>query len=307
MKVLIGIDGSKGGFAALRMATRLLSPATDRVALYYSPPDIRPLAASGISPEIVERANAALTKAVLDEGCSLLPDPLRESVHTIVGTKNPRQGINLAANAWPAELIVVGASAKRKFARLFLGSVARSVVHAATVPVLVVRSAEGEPPDGPMRVLVAFDGLGGIRQSAAVLKRLTWPEKTNGRVMTVVAPSLSPEVSEWLDRHARDADIGALARTWAREHEVDQLRSRDELVQFCRQLPPLFQESEPLLAEGQPAERILDTIDSEKTDLVVLGSNSKRAIDPLLLGSTSDRILSHAHCSVLIVPEQPQP
>jgi nucleotide-binding universal stress UspA family protein len=307
MNTLIGIDGSSGGFAAVQMAVRLLSPQEDRLALYYAPPDIRLRGASGTCREVIARASAALTQAVLDEGRAQLPEPFRATVHTIAGTRDPRQGITLAANAWHADWIVVGANRRRKVARLFLGSVARSVVHTSRVPVLVVRSPEGETPGEALRVLVAFDGSAGSHEAAGFLKRLIWPEKTVGRVMTVLPPSLAPEVSEWLARHGHDADIEALARTWTHEYEVDERRRRAELVEFCRQLPPPFQASEPIAFQGQPTEGILDTIESEKIGLVVLGSNYKRGIDRLLTGSTSDRVLSHARCSVLIVHEQPQP
>ncbi|HVC92840.1 MAG TPA: universal stress protein, partial [Pirellulales bacterium] len=276
--------------------------------LYYSPPQIRLPTGAGANPEIVQRARAALTDAVVDEGRALLPEALRATVHTIVGTRDPRQGIVLAADGWLAELIVVGARARRKggFGMRFLGSVAKSVAHAASAPVLVVRS-DGETQPGPLRVLVAFDGLADSRQTAPFLKQLTWPEQTTGRVMTVVTPYLDPEYSDWLARHPWDSDAEALAATWAKEHQVEARRRRDDLIEFSGQLPQPFRHSEPIVTEGQPAERILETVEKEAIDLVVVGAKNRSVIDRLLMGSTSDTILSHAHCSVLIVRERPQP
>ena len=53
MKVLIGVDGSVGGFAAVRQAGRLMDPARDQAVLYYTPPEIR---VGNAEPEVAERA-----------------------------------------------------------------------------------------------------------------------------------------------------------------------------------------------------------------------------------------------------------
>ena len=254
MKVLIGIDGSRGSFAAVRLASRLLSPTEDRVALYYSPPDIRLSARRGASPEIVERARAALTESVLQEGRAQLPEAMRARLETIVGTKNPRQGMILAADAWRAELIVVGATGKGKAARLFLGGVAKSVVHTATVPVLVVRAIDDAPSPRPLRVLLAFDGSAASRRAAPFLERFTWPEGAEGRVMTVVTPFLAGEVPEWLEHRTRAPDAEVMAQAWVREHEEEKRRKHDELAELSRLLPRPFQTSDVIVTEGHSAE-----------------------------------------------------
>ncbi len=53
MKVLVGVDGSAGGFAAVRLAGRLVDPAGDKIVLYYTPPEIHSREADA---EICERA-----------------------------------------------------------------------------------------------------------------------------------------------------------------------------------------------------------------------------------------------------------
>ena len=54
------------------------------------------------------------------------------------------------AKEWPADLIVMGTHGRRGLVRIALGSDAETVVHGATVPVLVVRSkphAQSETPE----------------------------------------------------------------------------------------------------------------------------------------------------------------
>jgi nucleotide-binding universal stress UspA family protein len=52
---------------------------------------------------------------------------------------------------------------------------------------------------------------------------------------------------------------------------------------------------------GHPADVIVQIADSERYDLIILGSRGMGAIKSFLLGSVSDRVTHHAHCPVLIV------
>lgn len=52
---------------------------------------------------------------------------------------------------------------------------------------------------------------------------------------------------------------------------------------------------------GHPVDRIVSIAETEKADLIVMGSRGLGGIQSFLLGSVSDRVLHHAHCPVLIV------
>jgi len=55
------------------------------------------------------------------------------------------------------------------------------------------------------------------------------------------------------------------------------------------------------LASGVPAEEILRFADSEKFDLIVMGSRGLSEVKAFLLGSVSDKVSHHAKCPVLVV------
>jgi len=55
------------------------------------------------------------------------------------------------------------------------------------------------------------------------------------------------------------------------------------------------------LASGVPAEEVLHFADSEKFDLIVMGSRGLSGVKAFLLGSVSDKVSHHAKCPVLIV------
>jgi nucleotide-binding universal stress UspA family protein len=53
--------------------------------------------------------------------------------------------------------------------------------------------------------------------------------------------------------------------------------------------------------QGDPKSMIIDASEEWHADLIVLGSHGRKALDRFLLGSVSDAITHHAHCSVEIV------
>jgi len=60
-------------------------------------------------------------------------------------------------------------------------------------------------------------------------------------------------------------------------------------------------EAKLLLREGDPAHEIIEAAKAGGYDLVVVGHRGLSPIKAFLLGSVSDRVVSHAPCSVLVV------
>jgi nucleotide-binding universal stress UspA family protein len=55
------------------------------------------------------------------------------------------------------------------------------------------------------------------------------------------------------------------------------------------------------LLEGPAAEAIIDVAATRKSDVIVMGSRGLGTLAGLLLGSTSQKVVAHASCPVLIV------
>jgi nucleotide-binding universal stress UspA family protein len=55
------------------------------------------------------------------------------------------------------------------------------------------------------------------------------------------------------------------------------------------------------ILEGSPAEAIIEVATTHKSDLIVMGSRGLGRLAGLLLGSTSQKVVSHAPCPVLII------
>ncbi len=307
MKVLIGVDGSTGGFAAVRLAGRMLDAQRDAVLLYYAPPDLSWRSGAAATPEILQRARHALTDTVFAEARRQLPKPLGEAAQTIIGEQKPHQGVLAAADEHRADLVVVGARGAGPIEGLTLGSVGRAVVHHATIPVLIARPRPGAAPADKLRVLLACDGSDASKEAAAALSKFTWPEGAIGRVITVVESMLVGHVPEWLQEQARDVDTEAMARAWVEEHQQEKKQAHDRLVAYCPELPEIFHNQEPLVAEGHPSEEILKAVEATRCDLVAVGARGLGFVSRLILGSTSEKLLARAPCSLLIVREHRQP
>ena len=55
------------------------------------------------------------------------------------------------------------------------------------------------------------------------------------------------------------------------------------------------------IVEGSPAESIIEVANTRKSDLIVMGSRGLGRLAGLVLGSTSQKVVAHAPCPVLIV------
>ncbi len=305
MRVLVAVDGSASSFEAVRQVGQLLTAGKDEVALYCSPPEFR-LQASGVSPAVLLRAGQALANSIFEEAQKKLPAALQSGVHTIIGTRDPRHGIVVAAEQWCAQLVVVGARGLGRLERLLLGSVSRAVVHGAKVPVWVVRSRPAPAHQG-MRIILACESPELGRPSAELLAKFSWPQGSECRTLTVVSSMFAGRVPDWLQQQARSSEVESMAQAWAREHDEEIRANVTRMQEFVQTLPPPFPTCRPLVAEGDAASEILAATFREEADLVVVGVHGKRFFTSAILGSTSEAVLNHAECSVLTVPHQEMP
>jgi nucleotide-binding universal stress UspA family protein len=79
---------------------------------------------------------------------------------------------------------------------------------------------------------------------------------------------------------------------WISEQRFDKVHTilDDSTIQWDRKV-----------AEGYAADEILNTAEQGKYDMIVIGSRGMGAVGRFLVGSVSDRVVHHAHCSVTVV------
>jgi len=294
MKVLIGVDGSQASLEAVRTAGRLMNPAVDEAAIYFSPLELEKRLV-GQGPKVIEAAE----KALFDEATALLPAGMAKKPELVSNRQPAAIGMLQAAASSKADMLVVGARGHGSIERLLLGSVSRAVVHGAHLPVLVVR---GSAPAGRGLKVIACHHPASARALAATIGRLHWPAGTDARVIGVTESLLAGPLPKWLENRVRDPDTAAVANAWKKEHDDEVAALGTQLAAFQKTLPAAFHAGTPIVAEGNPADRILEQARKDGTDLIITGRTPTDALSRWLLGSTSEAVLTHAHASVLIVP-----
>jgi nucleotide-binding universal stress UspA family protein len=307
MKALVGVDGSSNSLATVTFVGRLLSVENDQIVLAYVSPPLPFLGDDQLDPGVAVRAQGALSNAVFDEAILRLPEAWQPRVERQELMGEPSASLLQAADERGVELIAVGFHGTGLFERFLLGSVSRAVVHSAQVPVLVVKTTGGPAsekiagtPDGTFRVLAAYDGSEFAARIATLAAKLSWPDGARGWTISVVPPMFLHHLPDWLQPIQRDPDVQAMAEAWQKEYEQQLAGAVEDLKSFQAKLPDIFRATEPIVAQGHPTEQILALVTRQNIDLTVVGSRGQNAVERLLMGSTSARVVNEAPCSVLI-------
>lgn len=294
MRVLIAVDGSTMSLDAVRLAGTLLDPAADLVALFYSPRDLEQRVPNA-SRSIIGGAAAA----VFEDARGCLSAAVAERAEFVQNDSPAAVGILAAASSWQADLVVVGARGLGGLESLVLGSVSRAVVHGANLPVLVARS---KVPQGRGLKVLACHHPASAAAVAKAIGHVRWPAGTTGGVIGVAESLLAGPLPAWLEKRVRDPDTAAVATAWQQEHDAEVTALEGALAAFAATLPPAFRTATPIVAQGNPGERIVERAKADGIDLIVLGRTPTDTLSRWLLGSTSEAVLSQSPTSVLIVP-----
>ena len=92
-------------------------------------------------------------------------------------------------------------------------------------------------------------------------------------------------------------------KTWLDKIQEQQQEETKEIIKTAKKL---FEKNnlsinQEITLIGEAAEKILEINEEHNFDLIVMGSHSKNALQRLLLGSTSMRVLERAKNSVMII------
>jgi nucleotide-binding universal stress UspA family protein len=142
MNILLAIDGSAASDAAIDELRHRPWPTPSTVRILsviqpYVPPATEMVLASATMVEVRQRQAEEAQRHAMSAG-ELIAEP-GLTVETAVREGDPRSVIVDEADAWPADLIVLGSHGRTGLKRLLLGSVAQSVVAHAHCSVEIVR------------------------------------------------------------------------------------------------------------------------------------------------------------------------
>lgn len=268
-KLLVLMDGSPSSMTAWRQARLLASRFGATADVLHVQPWVRDGVGLGMG---YPRATAQRSSSTLAFLRRRLGKGVR--INSIIGEPD------VVAARWAKskkyDLLVVGTSGRGGLARVLIGSVAESVVRNATVPVFVARRAltSHRRVLAPVNLMPhSYAGLAEAAHAALALDaRLT--------ILFVAEPV----------GLRRRAEVRKLEEVL--EKLVRGLPERVKVV--CR---PRYR-----IVTGDAARRIV--AESAGHDLVVLTARLSRLIGDFVLGTTAERVLRHASCSVLTSPSR---
>jgi len=277
-KVIVGVDGYEGGHDAVALAAAL-APAGALTLLNAYPYEPHP------SPGALEAYGRLLRQEALETLERTRRDVGVDAGMQAVAEVSPAKALHRAAQDQRADLLVVGSCHRGAAGRTLLGDVGRGVLHHSPCAVAVAPQGFASRRTAPAVIGVAFDGSPESRAALEAAHQLA--ADVGGRLrLRVVAEAPTAVASAY----AYALDWDALVA----EHRRQAQRLLDEA------LTSLDVPAEGEVVVGSPAADLQAL--TEHVDLIVTGSRDWGPLRRVALGSTSDRLVHHALCPVLVVP-----
>jgi nucleotide-binding universal stress UspA family protein len=202
-----------------------------------------------------------------------------------VHTGKPFVEIIVARRAWQADLIVIGGPTEQH--AHFMGSTGERVVRKAMVPVLVARKALSA---NPVRFLVPTDFSPGATRAAE--EALVLAERFGASIFFLHVLDLTP----FYAFPDEDDMSGSL--------EIPPLTPQDvqpDWEAFLAALPLGKIRWENRTEEGTPVKTIMEHAEAIHADLIVMGTHGRSAVEHMLLGSVTEKVVRQAGCPVLTI------
>lgn len=290
--ILCAVDLSPVSTPILRAALAMAKREGARVTVFHA---LEPLLAQA---SVMTYTTDVLTKMALDDLDALIHTLAPEGpegkvpVAPAVGAGETHEAILAAADAYDADLIVMGRHGFTGIRKLFFGSTAAHVLAASRVPVLALPSQmipAGTAPEGlPLglhRLLAAVDfsesSMRAIEVAADLARRWKLP------LLLVHAEPPAPPLERWselLDEH----------------HERRLQRARHELELIARDIEGVVVTASTV--GGRPEEIIAQTVDERPGTLLILGGGVGRTPHAFTPGSTTYKLMCLSQAPVLMIP-----
>jgi nucleotide-binding universal stress UspA family protein len=294
-RVLVAVDLSETSMAALRAGQELAKVRGAALGVVYVAPsfgDLEPLFPQNYGPN----------PTVALETEQIAREAFEQRVAKVQGSADAEwffeRGSAYAeivrrAEAWAADLLIVGSHGTTGLERALLGSVAAKVVRYAHCPVLVSRPERGSG------VVVGATDLSDP-SLPAVAYAADEARQRGARVVVVHAlhgflgisgdtlASRFAATAEWLTAHQEQAVAASATR-------LEQALARVDANGSVRVLT------------GRVVSSIIREVDRLQADLLVVGTHGHTGLARLLLGSVAEELIRLATCSVLVVRQHRSP
>ena len=140
-----------------------------------------------------------------------------------------------------------------------------------------------------MKILHAADGSPHADTAEQLLNQIPFPKDSEIIVANVLEEIYVSAFGDHLGRHVREA-----------MHDERLVSANELLKTTAGRFSDHFETVREELLAGHAAHELTELAASEGVDLMTLGARGMNALERFLLGSTSEKVLRHAPCSVLV-------
>jgi nucleotide-binding universal stress UspA family protein len=143
-----------------------------------------------------------------------------------------------------------------------------------------------------MKILIGLDASNHSERALDFVTRMRWPAGSRVIVLSVLQPVASTVA-------------GAYEPTVIPQENLEGMRQQlEELVARAEgKMREAGFATEGRVLAGDPRQSLIEVAQRERADLIVVGSHGRSGIAKMMLGSVSSHIVTHAHCSVLVVKQ----
>ena len=282
--IVVGYDESLSSKAALREASLRVKNRNGKLylvhAVFFDQEEF------AILPSQMEKRFEAgshvclLAKKELAEQYSL-----NGSVESFVCEGEPAAVLIDIAEGKKADLIALGTYGRKGLKRLLMGSVTTEVVLNAPCDVLVVKRPCSDCTGSYTSILVPFDGS---EHSTRAMARAVEMARSDGAKLTVLY--VIPRYEEMVEFY---------------RSETIKQSMRAEAEKVVAQAKKIADASGVAVAteirEGHASDEIVAAADALGNDLIAMGTYGWKGVSKAILGSTTNRVISHASCPILVV------
>jgi nucleotide-binding universal stress UspA family protein len=281
-RILLATDGSEDAIRATEAASDLAQRSGAELHVVHVWHDVPGFALDFVKRELRRQGQEILdvqVEKIRAAGAEVKRAHLR-------GGRTSNEVIKLTGEI-DAGLLIVGSRGLGTVQRILMGSQSEEIVHHAQVPVLVLRVGEGVWP--PKRIVVGEDFSDDARRAGDLAASIGGLYGAGG-LLLYSHPDL-PEVPPGETRSA--------------VREMVDMRDRVErmLQERAAELEGVLgSRPEARVADGYPANVLLEASQEEWPSLVVVGSRGLAGIMRTRLGSVSTKVVTASRGPVLVCP-----
>lgn len=286
--ILVPTDGSDHAIRAAEHSLAL-AEAFDASVHVINVVDIRthagPFDAGGVGDEFIARLEAT-GEAAVDDIEALASEPQTETIETAVVRGQPPTAILDYADEHDVDLVAMGTHGRTGVKRYVVGSVTERVVRRAAMPVLTVHETDRS------RVTDTYDDIllptdGSEFAEAAVEHALAVAKQFGARIHVMSAVDVT--------------DTGPTPTytlpTDLMENLTDEATNATEEIAADVRAAGLEVTTE--VRRNIPSDAILGYSSENDIDLIAMGTAGRSGLTRYIMGSTTERVLRHAHIPVL--------